>query len=829
MQYLELELVGYKRLRLANIDRIVITPKEKLQLILGTNGSGKSSLLKELSPLPAAAQDYTKEGKKRIVVESRGSRYVLTSIFSPSQRHSFLKDGEELNQGGTASVQKELVKKEFNITPDVHELITGSIAFNKMGPGERRYWFTRLSDTSYNYALSVYQKLKEKHRDILGAIKMNQSRAVQEANKMLSPDQEKILRDEISEYRLILERLLTLKTPSQHFKTDVEQTLRNTEQSLNTLARQIIRDRGKFLNLEGYLSIDAIDQEILNFGSKTSSLAYTIDLIAKDVASNQETIDALNRANINNFQEIDTKRQELLKEIEQIKSRLIQECLFDDAIVAFQSIMSIQDTLTDVLSELPSNEDMRFSRDKYASCEHQTVQIANQLNSIAGQLVILHAQKKAMDESKQEKPIECPACHYQWQLGYNENTYSETVQTILRLEQQEETLKTNQKTNNESLEAMKHYFTLYRSYVGITTAWPSLKPLWNYISDKEMLLKNPRSILYFLDRIKGSLRLQIQINEYSKQIAELNELKSVTERLESNHIEKVKIKINELNEALFNQNEQLRFTNQAIQRLKSYKQTIKLIDEASSKIAILLDDQTKQASILLEETKQEAINTLIRHVQLELSKREQQLSQVDVQKGLVESIQRQLKELEEEAHVLNIMTKELSPTEGLIAKGLLGFINNFVKQMNSFIRKVWLYPMELVPCLPDNDNEVDLDYKFSLRVNNNDPIPDIKLASSAMSEVINLAFTIVAMKYLGLSDAPLMLDEFASRMDSAHRSSAFLTISNLISQSEFSQIYIVSHFEDCYGSLVNADVTVLCSKNIVLPKNVVYNKYAVIN
>lgn len=829
MYYPELELVGYKRLRLANINRIVIAPQEKLQLILGTNGSGKSSLLKELSPLPASIQDYEKDGKKRIVIQANGHRYELTSVFSPSQRHSFLKDEEELNPGGTASVQKELVKKEFNITPDVHELMTGAVAFNKMGPGERRYWFTRLSDTSYSYALGVYQKLKEKHRDIMGAIKMNQSRAVQEANKLLSQDQEKMLRDEIQEYRQVLEQLLTIKTPSKHFKTDVETELQATEFALNNLARQIIRERGKFLNHEAFTSMEMIDDAILNYGSKTSSLAYTIDLIAKDIASNQETIDALNRSNINNFQEIDTKRQELLKEIDEIKIKLISDCIFEDPVNAFQSIMSIQDTLSDILTELPSNEDKRFSRDQYTHCQLQTNQLSNQITNLNEKLLILRAQKKAMDESKNEKPVECPSCHYQWQIGYTESTYNEIVQGIDTLEKQLLVVQATQKTNDEMFEAMKQYFALYRSFSDISKTWPNLAPLWNYISNNEMLLKNPRSILYFIDRVKGSLRLQIQLVDYSKQINELNELKCVTERLETNHIEKIKIKINDLNETLFKQNEELRFTNQAIQRLKSYKQTINSIEDTSIKISTLLESQSKLSSVLVEEIKQEAINTLIRHVQLELSKREQQLSQVDVQKTLVENIQKQLKELEEEAFVLNIMVKELSPTEGLIAKGLLGFINNFVKQMNSFIRKVWLYPMELIPCLPDNDSDVDLDYKFSLQVNNNDPIPDIKLASSAMAEVINLAFVIVAMKYLGLSNAPLMLDEFAARMDSAHRSSAFNAISNLINQSEFSQIYIVSHFEDCYGSLVNADITVLCSKNIVLPKNVLYNKHTVIN
>lgn len=56
----KLELKFYKRMLLRSINHITITPKSKIQIILGTNSSGKSSLLKELSPLPANPSDYLK-------------------------------------------------------------------------------------------------------------------------------------------------------------------------------------------------------------------------------------------------------------------------------------------------------------------------------------------------------------------------------------------------------------------------------------------------------------------------------------------------------------------------------------------------------------------------------------------------------------------------------------------------------------------------------------------------------------------------------------------------------------------------------------------------
>jgi hypothetical protein len=74
------------------------------------------------------------------------------------------KDGEELNLGATLSVQRELVRQEFKITQETHELSIGRDKFTSMSPSARRYWFTLLSNTNYEYAIGVFNKLKEKHR-----------------------------------------------------------------------------------------------------------------------------------------------------------------------------------------------------------------------------------------------------------------------------------------------------------------------------------------------------------------------------------------------------------------------------------------------------------------------------------------------------------------------------------------------------------------------------------------------------------------------------------------------------------------------------------------
>jgi ABC-type molybdenum transport system ATPase subunit/photorepair protein PhrA len=78
------------------------------------------------------------------------------------------------------------------------------------------------------------------------------------------------------------------------------------------------------------------------------------------------------------------------------------------------------------------------------------------------------------------------------------------------------------------------------------------------------------------------------------------------------------------------------------------------------------------------------------------------------------------------------------------------------------------------------------------------------------------------MKYLGLKDTPLILDEFGRTMDPKHRTNAY-NIINQVMVSNFKQIFIVSHFESMYGSFKNSDITILSDENMLLSEDIKYN------
>lgn len=826
MKYLFLELKGYKRLSLNNINYIRIEPHELLQLIIGSNGSGKSSLLKELSPLPANSSDYHKDGYKLIGIEHNKSIYVLRSQFSNNQ-HSFIKDELELNPGGTATVQKELVKQYFNITNDIHELMLGASRFSAMGPAERRNWFTKLSDTNYNYAISVYQKLKDKHRDLVGAIKLNQARLVQESDKLLNKDQQEQLAIEIDYIKSILNNLLHYKSNTAYKTNEYKNTIQQLDSTLIAKSNQLKQLLNQFSNLQNFNSLQAIDQAIIDHRAIIAQSKLSIEQLAKTVYEQQANIELLKKAKISDIKDIDTKIADIVTTIKHLASQLVLNIQFPDPNIAIQSLNSIKATMQEILANMPSNTGNQYTRLTYNEIER----LLNTEEQNYKNLQTLHAQQtlllNKLIEDRDQHAIQCPNCNHTWHQLYNAEKYQQIVDKLEHLEFSLTNADSKIAKYKLQLEDIKHYLTYYKAFIDIVHNWPNLSPLWDYIQTNKLLSEDPSKLSRLLDSLSLDLQTQINIQLKQNELYELNSLKLYTETHEQDNLTKLTQDIETANEEIYTLNTKIASLTADVNTFNRYKDICQSVLAIESELANLLTNRDKTNELLIESIEKQAINELINIAQLELNKRETQLAKVNMQNNLVNSLKEQIIDYETKADIYAKLLTELSPTDGLIARGLLGFIDHFIKQMNSFIKKVWTYPLELISCKPE-DNEVDLDYKFPVAINDNLVIPDINKASSAMKEVIDLAFKIVCMKYLKLANAPLFLDEFAANMDHTHRSAAFYVISQLMTQSDFSQIYIISHYEDLYGSLKNADITVLCSNNINLPKNTVFNSHVVI-
>ena len=835
MKIISLELIGYLRLALTGINYLKIIPESKLQLILGTNGSGKSSLLYELSPLPALSNSFSKGGSKTIILEHNKNYYELSSNFTNGNKYSFLKNSEELNPGYTITVYKDLVKKEFNLTAEVHEVLLGLQTFHSMSVLERRNWFTNLSNLDYNYAISYYMKLKEQLRDIQGAIKLNQSRLVQESDKLLNPNEENDYRLKIVELNKLLAMLLDMKSPmatSREYNTTM---VSSTESKIRDVVNQLTTSIKLFTNEENYRSIQDIDNAIINYQASINHYSLLVDTTCKTIESKQKTLDALAKTNLSSINDTDSYIASINSEIALLTKQLKFSTSYIDPKEQLQALTTIYDNLVDIFTHIEVNPMTSFingSVNREISQLSYTALLETQ-SSLAKDIFITETEvnkysmkKKELDHFKAHNRVECPKCTHTWYQGYDDQTYDITLKELQKYTTKLTTITASNVKLQDDLLRYKNYLSLQKSYIDIATNWKILSPLWLHIKTSEKFFTNPKSIVNDLDQYRQDILIAIQIATLDIKLKEVLELKEVVTKNQLSTLEDLIKESTELNDNLHTYNSKIISNKASISKLNNYKETIANVSRMKAAIELLLKEREDRINDVIKSYRLETLNELIQIVQLELTKREQLISKIDVQKAVITNLELQVKEYTAKAELLKIAVKELSPSEGLIAKGLTGFINHFTKQMNIFIASIWQYPLEILP-IQANDDSLDLDYKFIIRVNDTYNAPDVSKGSLGMKEVIDIAFKIISMQYLNLSDYPLYLDEPAHNLDMVHKAAMFKMINDLVA-SNFSQVFMISHFENSYGSIKNMDLTVLCRNNIVLPKDAIANKVTII-
>lgn len=138
-------------------------------------------------------------------------------------------------------------------------------------------------------------------------------------------------------------------------------------------------------------------------------------------------------------------------------------------------------------------------------------------------------------------------------------------------------------------------------------------------------------------------------------------------------------------------------------------------------------------------------------------------------------------------------------------------------QVNTVISNIWEYPLSVEVC---GFEEGGLDYKFPINVSGRQ-IPDISKGSAGIQDIIDFAFTIVTMGYMGLNDYPLYMDEVGSSFDHKHRSNLIKYIKLLLESRQCTQLFMVNHFSADYGGLTHTNVLALSENNVILPD--VYN------
>jgi len=815
MKIISIELVGYKRLALNNINRIKLTPESKIQFILGTNGSGKSSLLKELSPLPAIANEFSKGGYKEIIIEHRSSTFILLSDFRSNKSYSFIKDGREINPSSTITVYKELVESEFNITQDIHNLMIGSTGFHSMSVMERRNWFTKICDSDYTYAIRFYNKLKERHRDLLGGTKLSRVRLVQESDKLLSEEDTVKLKSKLDGLNLLRQDLLSLKTTIPD-KSSILSTISSSYDSIMSL----VDTTTTLMNDVKLGEVDNLKLNLLVVQLEIQRLKGVSEIIYEELKENRIIQDILSKGNIDGSGDLDKNIDELSSSINTLEKGLYLNLPITDS-EAINVIDTIRPDLINICSIIPVNINSDFTRERQIDLDEKLTLLKIEYRKLDGEQNRDTKLKSELEHLKIHNQVDCPKCKFRWAMGYDDSKYNHIISSITTRESRLVTISKDITAITNTLKELSDYFDNLRSLKQIMSLYSILKPYWNYVINKEYVFKSPSRIVDDLVILRDDLLIMLKMNKLTDELKSVKQLKC--KLLEDNitSVRNINQQVDTLESSLHRNNNAISESQVKYNELENQLANTISLEESISRLTRLAKSTYRNERKLKVIKTQETLNDLINEVTVAISQLELKLSKVDSQIAIVKSMTDNLLELENEEKLIKLAVRELSPSEGLIAKGLNGFINFFIYELNQFIKSIWLYPLELIPS--DGDS-VDLDFKFNVKINDDHIINDVKLGSSAMKEIIDLAFRVVSAKYLNLGNAPLFLDEFGVKLDKSHRDSAFYAINEILTHSEFTQVFMISHYSSNYGSFKNADITILSESNIEIPRDLSFNK-----
>ena len=811
MRISRITLNGFKRFNLSTTGNIDLVLDSKLVLIIGPNGAGKSSLIKELSPLPANAADFNKGGYKYIEIEYNRNTYKLTNTFEGGTgKFSFIRDEVELNPGLTVTVYKDLVYKFFNLDNTTFNLLNNETSFIHFNNQERKNWITRISDNDLTYAISFYNKSKELLRDIQGSLKLAKAKLLQETDKLIDPSEHEKLKQLISDSHLFIDKLLATRdnsyTDPLKLKTDIDQI----ENYIKALTDQLADQIKTYPQLTQFATIAAIDSELVNTQSEINLLSVQSQELSNKIKANLADIELLQKANINNKETTIERLAAVTEQIVATNAKLKYNLIFTNPDEALTSFSTIYDNLQDIFMNLTKDPERRYTKDYYISMLERFNKLTNQITSAEIAYKTHTAKKHELESRKKDSGVDCPKCHHSWYLNYDEHEYLSVLNIINTLYIDIEKYKEQHKQLEEEILSLKHHLGHLSNFFTITRNWIALSPAWELLTKDPDLYNNPKALIPKLTYIKEDILEHINIRNLLSTKESLDNVLVLMEKDSQLSLDELDIKHNQLESQLAKTNHDLSTLNKRLAYTKSLRSVRELIDISSDSLGKAIASYQQGMDKATSYKRRLAIDEVIRTIKLYISDKESILSKQTMQAGIVDNISKTISEQEEQLIYYKAIEKALSPTEGLIARSLTGFINTFILQINSFIKKIWSYPIELQTIIPDENLEIN--YKFKVTINESVHIPDISKLSSAQKEIVDLAIRIVSMKYLHMTDYPLFLDEFASKMDIVHRKAAFYTISNLLLNSNFSQIFIINHYEDQYGSLKNAQVVDL--KNI---------------
>lgn len=806
-----LNIRNCNRFDLSVLRDITITPFDPIQLVLGTNGAGKSSLFEYVFPCCPAAADFEKDGYYEHHCEHRNHTYKITSTIDKGFKHTFqVDDGENLNPGGTQPMQWKLIEEHFGLTEDLIRLLLGyesQYMFTEMRPAERRERLTQICPVNVDYALKAFQTVKQQMRAQKSVVEYLDNQLVtingEHASVLAEPNTDAI-EQELRERRNDLERLMGLPLYDSQFSSE---DLLDSAQRYATFTRDVVR------SMAGYNGGSLVEEKqlVIDLRQAVTKAQTQADSIVEEIISLDSILESA-------MQSVDGNPEEIAKRIEQLKktAALNKPKRTEFALSIAGNTSALAQTCGAIAPQVeellqgwsdPDNVlSVAGAKAHRAEAEAFERSVTNAKNALASfEEHALHLQ--------QQPEQHCPKCNYRFHAGENAHTSIEGIQ--LRIAKGRQWLEEQQPKLTELRELSERYLIWeqerneLQSYYRST---PLLKPMWDDILTRAATEGyGYKAATYFIDWYVDINRM----HDHACDNEEIERLETLLARLRAIDVQplaKRRALLYDRRQALLASAEDL------AKKLLSNERNVDVLQdilerrqEAQGFDERLSQDTLRYMQFLYTRCLRSVIADTVRSI----AAIEKTLLDVNVIINKRDELVKAKDEAVLSYQISVAVAAELNPSNGIIADTIAGPINAFVEYMNDIIDTIWEYQLQILPCAIDAQG---LNYRFPLLTDKSPkPRKDIINGSKGQKELINKAFIIALMHYKGWTDFPILLDEFASTFDPLHQSNAMSFVKRMIDTHRVSQVWFISHYVLNHSSFSKADCIVLDKNNIVLP------------
>lgn len=816
----------------AQISALTLTCDSPLQLILGTNGSGKSSLLNQLSPMPAVSTDYLKDGVKDLEIEHKGKTYRLISDFrKKGNAHEFWVDGKNLNDGGTTDVQRELVQHHFGWNNDVHQLCYNTIPFCDMTPSQREAFFMRINPDGIYFLLEKNKRIKSTIGVTKGMLNTLMERKLVLESEMIDPGIVSSLKTE-------------QETLEAHSKTVYSQLY-----LLEQETKDAPPDPGVWEELKTHY------QDVISFFSprlipyrdvEDEDLNTQYTQAISDVKCYKEDI-------IQKWEEEcvqhETKRQELVRELEKIeisesKTELEEEILLLQTSYEKYTSHGLETPLSKTLVEntqyLSDFETLLQSFGVFEKPLHTRKKIAlkihygqhwiRRLETLLQEHQHLEEEWERLVKIQKSETITLPdqcgkeACVLYNSFMENQNTLSTQIETLQVKEAiiKKKVDRVTQWVNafKESLPYLEEMKKCLNHLEDMLEKYPEARYAFKSPTLLRDLGLNPMKIYHQLKLGWTQSQEYYKAQEIQKTLEEKQRiLERVKERKEDyvvylkKRIEELTEKTTHLNQTLTKYRTMCEETEKKAQEMRKTldaRKALKLHEEWWTKTQ---QEYEAYQTYLKKKTEKENLSLDLKNTQHRLGEILSILKKQDsLQDRYQTEVLGQINHHEESLKDLNIVKDALAV---LPQKRMIQFLNSVIRKVNQLIARVFTYEFVLTPI-------EELFFKFPYRANGH-KAKDISTCSTAQKEMTNLAFTLVCRAILQIDTYPLLLDEVGKTFDITHQRRLLDLLMGILEEHRASQLFVVNHHSVIHSGLSQADILLLHDQNILKPER--YNTH----